>query len=853
MQIRTYLAFILGTLLAQHVRVLPVQAQPPVPAVPAKASNMRLDGDGEPLPPGAKYRLGTRKWRHRGEGYSLCFSANGKTLGLTSRSSGDVLLMNVATGRVEFVGHPKLKEGALLSATSLAFSPDGQELAFRSIAGSIEIFSADGRKHLRSLTVKLDHHSSMAARSLVYSPDGKYLAVSGEHTFAILDANTGEELGRDEATTDSQGFAFNRDSTQLFVASGNPSLKVWDLRKRKVVKTLSEAEQQFVLGPAVAPNGSTVAVAFMNENSPRPTGVRAVLLVDLKTDKVIHRLKGDDPQELFMEIAITPDGKLVMGASQEGPVYVWNMADGSRKWKLTSDSFGVRSMALSPDGKLVATSDVYHHIWIWSLETGKLLTDKAPGHDDSVGALAFSPEGSTIVTGSGGKDTHVWKVATGQHVRKLETWSSSLAFTSEGNLLSSWVNAPPLQVWNISTGEKIRDVTPSGPSIGYFSLSGDRKQIAILQSPSKQSGCRLLRMDCPSLTPQEEMSSPGYHVGCVAISAGGDIAAIAGALVIEIWDLREGKLLGTLSGHSHQPKGLVFTPDGRFLISGSLDKSVRVWELATCKPVFALQGHKRSLAAIALAPNGRVVASAGGSRSVAVEVDTPQQIRFWDIATGEQIASLSGHNQDVSSLAFSPDGKLLAAGMRDTTALVWDVPAVANVRGFPAQPLTAIEAAKLWDDLASPDASQAQKALVRLARDPKTAVSLAENKLPPIVAPPAKTIQAAIQELDSDAFAKREAAMQQLAAYGSTVSSYLAEAVEKSESTEIRGRCKELLVRAARKLDQSGSMLQQTRGVQLLEWLDVPEAFELLKKLAKGASEAHQTKEAQAALSRMQK
>src|SRR5678815_4140005 len=290
----------------------------------------------------------------------------------------------------------------------------------------------------------------------------------------------------------------------------------------------------------------------------------------------------------------------------------------------------------------------------------------------------------------------------------------------------------------------------------------DGKRLVTLERVSEPPGCRMLVLEYPSLKPLKEIKGDGYHGGCIALTHNGELAAVGAQEIIEIWNLREGVLAARMSGHTHLPQGLAFTPDGRFLISGSLDQTVRVWEMASCKQVFELKGHKRSVAAIALSPNGRIVASAGGSQSYPIEVADPHQIRLWDIATGEQVAALSGHNEDVSSLAFSPDGKFLASGMYDTTALVWEVPAAAQLREFRQQPLMEGEAAMLWKGLASADANQGQKAVVRLVQDAKTAIGMAEKEMKPAVAPPAKEIHGLIQELDSDSFEKREAAMAKL-------------------------------------------------------------------------------------------
>jgi hypothetical protein len=126
-------------LLAISLSILPrVRAQPPTPQVGGTTSTAKLDADGEPLPPGAHFRLGTRHWRHRGEGYSICYSPDSKKIALTSRYC-DVVVLNVKTGRREFAGKLKLKDGSSLKASAIAFSPSGQELAARSLSSRLKM------------------------------------------------------------------------------------------------------------------------------------------------------------------------------------------------------------------------------------------------------------------------------------------------------------------------------------------------------------------------------------------------------------------------------------------------------------------------------------------------------------------------------------------------------------------------------------------------------------------------------------------------------------------------------------------------------------------------------------------
>src|SRR5690606_6180434 len=137
-------------------------------------------------------------------------------------------------------------------------------------------------------------------------------------------------------------------------------------------------------------------------------------------------------------------------------------------------------------------------------------------------------------------------------------------------------------------------------------------------------------------------------------------------------------------------------------------------------------GHERSIAVLAQSPNGFVVATAGASGSVPSSTDLPHCIRFWNVATGKQVATLSGHGADVTSLAYSIDGSQIVSGLADTTALIWDVPPAARNVKFARDSIPAGELDTVWKDLASTDGKRGQTAVLRLVQDSTAALKRAE-------------------------------------------------------------------------------------------------------------------------------
>ncbi|KAN0075156.1 hypothetical protein V8E54_007767 [Elaphomyces granulatus] len=118
-----------------------------------------------------------------------------------------------------------------------------------------------------------------------------------------------------------------------------------------------------------------------------------------------------------------------------------------------------------------------------------------------------------------------------------------------------------------------------------------------------------------------------------------------------------------LTGHSRQVNSVAFSPDGKRVVSGSYDSTVRVWDIATGQADQTLTGHSRAVTSVAFSPDGKKVASGSSD----------QTVRVWDITTGQADQTLTGHSGTVNSVAFSPDGKKVASGSRDSTVRVWDI------------------------------------------------------------------------------------------------------------------------------------------------------------------------------------
>ncbi|WP_158517387.1 caspase family protein [Moorena producens] len=131
---------------------------------------------------------------------------------------------------------------------------------------------------------------------------------------------------------------------------------------------------------------------------------------------------------------------------------------------------------------------------------------------------------------------------------------------------------------------------------------------------------------------------------------------------VRLWDTETGQLLYTLEGHTSFVKDIAFSSDGKQILSGSHDYTLRLWDTETGQLIHQLEGHKSSVTDIAFSRDGKQILSGSDDNT----------LRLWDTETGQLLHTLEGHKGWVHDIAFSPDGKQILSGSEDNTLRLWD-------------------------------------------------------------------------------------------------------------------------------------------------------------------------------------
>ena len=165
---------------------------------------------------------------------------------------------------------------------------------------------------------------------------------------------------------------------------------------------------------------------------------------------------------------------------------------------------------------------------------------------------------------------------------------------------------------------------------------------------------------------EETLEGHTDAVRSVAFSPEGEMLA-SGSFdgTIKLWDVADGQLVNTLEGHEEAVRGVAFSPDGTRLASASFDQIVKVWSLPEGELLHSFHAHAASINKILFTP---------GKDNTLATASLDNSIRLWDIETGDMVEELAdGHQEGILSIAYSPDGALLASGGVDHLIRMHDV------------------------------------------------------------------------------------------------------------------------------------------------------------------------------------
>jgi WD40 repeat protein len=885
----------------------------PTGAQPTGVVPVKLDLHGDPLPAGAIARLGTIRWCHGAPVFFVAYTADGKSV-ITASHDGTARLWEAATGKEirRFGKTPKNtphrddaeKLGGVVfvdywynySISSVALAPDGLRLAVGDSTDTITLYEVATGKELTRIKMSVpDKWMGYASVGcMVFTPDGKSIVArvghddmlhqwdvaNGKETrkFGPADFGFGRAQGSPSMAFSPDGKTFYAGAKTIDGESHRPAVIRFDVGTGKELPLLK------------GPTGVFHALSFAPDGKHLVWGGNegTASLWDIAADKEIHLLVNGQQEHSVTAFSFSPDSKTVAARFHDQSLGVWDVASGKPVHRLgmvenqatlnTSALLGgyaLSNLAFSPDGKYLVAGAAGNKVRQWDLGTGKEIGQVA-GPSGAVLTLNLSADGKTAATRCYDNIMHVWDAGSGRETRRIGL--PGIAYTAcaaDGRTMAMGADDGRLYTWDFRTGKEIKQWKAVQNQMGLLGLavSADGKTIASrdqqtisLWDPSTGKELRHF----PAGPVEEGPSSAIFDSVAVSIrpnmifSPDGTLLATfsrdeqptraqmraflpkankeAGGSEIRLWDVATGKHVRKFEVTEGGVSCFAFAPDGRTIATGNNDETISLLECASGKERSKFKtGDVGALELLTFLPDGKTLLGAGHHDPT---------IRFWHKGTGKELAQIKGHQSGISSLALAADGKTLISGSLDTTALVYPTPTMEHSQA-PAIEMDAARADALWNDLASSDAKKAGEAIRHFTSAPKQAVVSLRARVRSVTAPDPKRVTQLIADLDSDHFAVRSKATEELEKLGDRADAAMQQALVAEPNLEVRMRLEKLRDRLVTDAPPPTETLRALRALEILEGVGTPEARQVVEALAKGSPGARLTREAQATLKRL--
>lgn len=519
-------------------------------------------------------------------------------------------------------------------------------------------------RHLRGVT------------AVVFSPDGRTLASGtggpGDQTISLWEAETGKEIRALKHPGWIWSLAISPDGKILASAGGDHAVLLWDTGTGHKLRTLVGHNWQ-VRSLAFSPDGKTLA------SGSDDTTIR---LWEIGTGKGIRVLQGHQGEVL--SVAYSPDGKTLASGSEDKTMRLWETATGKETRTLKGHEWRTSSVAFSQDSKMVASGSADMTVRLWDAATGKHIRSfkDLKGSAGSVSCVAFSPDGETLASAGlrSPDNIRLWQVATGKLVRAIK-WDgvTTIAFSPDGKTLAAGTNHWTIGLWDAATGKEV--LPPKGHALGIqaVAFSPDGKTLA--------SGSTDMTVRLWEASTGKEIRALEGHTGAICSVAfspdGKTLASASEDMTVRLWDTATGQVIRTLRGPKGAIVSVAFSPDGKTLVLGSSDGTVRLLDAASAKELLSLQGQD-SIHAVAFSADGKTLAAGSGN-----------MLLLWQAATGKILRTIKGSEPppgnangvqgfsvvpQISSVAFSPDGMVIAAANHDGKLRLWELATGKEIR-----------------------------------------------------------------------------------------------------------------------------------------------------------------------------
>ncbi|KOR33027.1 hypothetical protein TI05_03575 [Achromatium sp. WMS3] len=513
----------------------------------------------------------------------------------------------------------------------IAFTPDGNYLVSASDDKTIRVWDLDhpGQARILRGQIGAGHEGKIFAMAL--APDGRTLAVGGwldkdrdiRHSIRLQNLATGRIFGLLRGHTNVVlSLAFSPDGGYLVSGSFDKTARIWDLQQQRLLHTLN-GHTDAIYAVAFTPDGQRVVTGSDDHD---------LRLWSVTTGQLIARMSDSDK---VRAVAVAPDGTIASG-SWNHTISLWNGRTGAFIKQLADQGTQVGSLSFSPDGRQLLsgiTGPGDNDCHLWSVPDGRQL-QRYTGHDNIVLATAFAPNGRLVATAGGNQlQIDLWDPRTGKLQHRLAGGGGAVwavGISNDGNRLA-WGHQGHPGGNSLSALEYQLPIAPelgSPSSLGQTNINWQRA-VANLGAWSLQHRkggnygydaiLEILQNDQVQARIERDSTDGLQHRSYSFTPDGQTIISGGSNGVLTAYD-RQGQKLGDFVGHTGDIWAVAVASDGKLLVSGSNDQTVRLWNIATRELLLTIFRHKDG-EWVAWTPSGYYAASPNGDNMIGWQVN----------------------------------------------------------------------------------------------------------------------------------------------------------------------------------------------------------------------------------------
>nr|XP_006817837.1 PREDICTED: NACHT and WD repeat domain-containing protein 1-like [Saccoglossus kowalevskii] len=506
--------------------------------------------------------------------------------------------------------------------------------------GPLKMTLAGHPKKVTSVAITSDDHLAVSA-----------CEVSGTECLVnIWNVDNGELIHSLKSPTGGEPHVvFTSDHNQVIF--GTKSLSVYSLESGECIKTIGSSDEDTIVSMVASGDGRYLCI--VNKKGELKiweiNSSKCIITVDTKHEGAI------------ICFCLSVDDKFALTGGKDSILKVWDTGNGNCLANLTGHTAAVTCLVIHPDGKQIISGSDDSNLKIWNVnkEPGENLVATIKAHSKPITLIKLSASGEILISGSKDETLKSWSIVNQTCLQVFNGHQSSiscLCISAGDKYMVSGSKDDLLKIWELESGKCLNTLEGHSSWISCVALAHNGTAI-ISGSNDKMVKIWKFTDDAHVLHRERHETQPQ----AVAITSDGSLAASAApGDNSRIWNHKTGECLYRLPGDAGF---MVMTPDNQYVVTDSNAKDVKVWEVKDGKEIYTLKGHTQGIVCLTVTNDSRYAISACKDGS----------IRKWNLQTGESYPEWTGHNKPVKCLKVSTNNSRLASGSDDGDVRLWNI------------------------------------------------------------------------------------------------------------------------------------------------------------------------------------